>query len=103
MILKIENKLKSDSTHSVQKIRRQERERLDNLCDTFENNGIKARAHVYVGDPEKEIMKAAKEYQASMIILGSSSRTSIIERWMGSTTRTIAEKSIFPCLLIPSR
>jgi nucleotide-binding universal stress UspA family protein len=97
-----EKKLKSDSTHSVQKIRRKERERLDDLCDSFENDGIKARAHVYVGNPEKEIMKAAKEYQASMIILGSSSKTSIVERWMGSTTRTIAEKSIFPCLMIPS-
>ena len=96
-----EKKLKSDSTHSVQKIRRQEREKLDSLCDIFEDNGIKTRAHVYVGDPEKEIIKAAKEYQASMIILGSSSKTSIVERWMGSTTRTIAEKSIFPCLLIP--
>ena len=93
--------LKSKSTYLVQKIRRQERKKLDDLCDIFENNNIKTRAHVYVGDPEKEIIKAAKEYQASMIILGSSSKTSIVERWMGSTTRTIAEKSIFPCLLIP--
>ncbi len=96
-----EKNLKSKSTHLVQKIRRQERKKLDDLCDTFENNDIRTRAHVYVGDPEKEIIKAAKEYQASMIILGSSSKTSIVERWMGSTTRTIAEKSIFPCLLIP--
>ncbi|MCD4741088.1 MAG: universal stress protein [Desulfobacteraceae bacterium] len=97
-----EKQLKSKSTHKVQKIRKQERAKLDELCDTFEDNGIKTRAHVYVGDPEKEIIKAAKEYQASMIVLGSSSRTSIIERWMGSITRTIADKSIYPCLLIPS-
>lgn len=97
-----EKQLKSKSTHKVQKIRKQERAKLDELCDTFEDNGIKTRAHVYVGDPEKEIIKAAKEYQASMIILGSSSRTSIVERWMGSVTRTIADKSIYPCLLIPS-
>ncbi len=97
-----EKKLKNNSTHLVQKIRREERAKLDDLCDTFEDKGIKTKAHVYVGDPEKEIIKAAREYQASMVILGSSSRTSIVERWMGSTTRTIAEKSIFPCLLIPS-
>jgi nucleotide-binding universal stress UspA family protein len=97
-----EKKLKSDSTHSVQKIRREERAKLDTLCDVFEDNGIKTKAHVYVGDPEKEIIKAAREYQASMIIMGSSSKGSIMERWMGSITRTIAEKSIFPCLLIPS-
>lgn len=97
-----EKQLKSKSTHKVQKIRRQERAKLDELCDTFDDNGIKTRTHVYVGDPEKWIIKAAKEYQASMIVLGSSSRTSIVERWMGSITRAIADKSIYPCLLIPS-
>ncbi len=96
-----DKKLKSKSTHSVQTIRREERKKLDDLCDVFEEKNIKTKAHVYVGDPEKEIIKAAKEYQASMIILGSSSRTSIVERWMGSITQTIAEKSIFPCMLIP--
>jgi len=98
-----EKNLKSKSTHSVQKIRKQERKKLDDLCDIFEENGIKTRSHVYVGDPEKEIIKAGKEYQASIIILGSSSKTSIIERWMGSITRAIADNSIFPCLLIPSK
>ncbi len=97
-----DDRLKSKSTHLVQKIRKEEREKLDNLCETFENHGINTRAHVYVGDPEKEIIKAAKEYQASLIILGSSSKFSIVERWMGSTTRTIAEKSIFPCMIIPA-
>lgn len=103
-VMHVTNKknLKSKSTHSVQKIRREERKKLDNLCDIFEDNGIKSKSHVYVGDPEKEIIKAGREYQASLIILGSSSKTSIVERWMGSTTRAIADNSIFPCLLIPS-
>ncbi len=95
-------KLKSKSTHLVQKIRKQEREKLDELCDTFEEIGIRTRAHVYVGSPEKEIIKAGREYQASLIILGSSSKTAILERWMGSITKNIADYSVFPCLLIPS-
>jgi nucleotide-binding universal stress UspA family protein len=98
-----EKNLKSKSTHLVQKIRKEERKKLDDLCDVFEEDNIKARAHVYVGNPEKEIMKAGREYQSSIIILGSSSKNSITERWMGSITRTIADKSIFPCLLIPSK
>jgi len=95
--------LKSSDTHEVQKVRKIERKRLDDLCDELEEAGIKARPHVYVGDPQKEIEKAAKEYQASMIILGSSDKAAILERWVGSISKNIADKSLFPCLLIPGK
>lgn len=95
--------LKSSDTHEVQKVRKKERKKLDILCDELENAGLNARPHVYVGDPQKEIEKAAKEYQASMIILGSSEKTALIERWTGSISKNIADKSIFPCLLIPGK
>jgi nucleotide-binding universal stress UspA family protein len=96
-----EKDLKSSDNHEVQKVRKKERKRLDDLCDEFEDAGISARPHVYVGDPEKEILKAAKEYQATMIVLGFSEKTAILERWMGSISRNIADKSIYPCLLFP--
>ena len=95
--------LKSSDTHEVQKVRKKERKKLDALCDELEDAGLNARPHVYVGDPQKEIEKAAKEYQASMIILGSSEKAAIIERWTGSISKNIADKSIFPCLLIPGK
>ncbi len=96
-----EKDLKSLNTHEVQKVRKRERKRLDDLCEEFEAAGISARPHVYVGDPEKEILKAAKEYQATMIILGFSDRTALLERWMGSISRNVADNSIYPCLLFP--
>ncbi|MBU1397716.1 MAG: universal stress protein [Proteobacteria bacterium] len=98
-----ESALKSTDTHEVQKIRKSERKRLESLCRELEDAGIKARAHVYAGDPQKEIEKAAKEYQASMIILGSSDKAAILERWVGSISKNIADNSIFPCLLIRNR
>jgi len=98
-----ESTLKSVDTHEVQKVRKIERKRLDDLCDELEDAGINARPHVYVGDPQKEIEKAAKEYQASIVILGSSEKASILERWTGSISKNIADKSIFPCLLIPGK
>ena len=98
-----ESALKSPDTHDVQKVRKAERKRLDDLCGEFEDAGIKARPHVYVGDPEKEIEKAAKEYQASMIIIGSSEKAAILERWVGSVSKNIADKSVFPCLIIPGK
>ncbi|MBU8848001.1 MAG: universal stress protein [Desulfobacterales bacterium] len=98
-----EGALKSPNAHEVQKVRKAERKRLDDLCTELEAEGINARPHVYVGDPQKEIEKAAKEYQASMIILGSSEKAAILERWVGSISKNIADKSIFPCLLIPGK
>jgi len=95
--------LKSPDTHEVQKVRKAERKRLDALCDELENAGVNAIPHVYVGDPQKEIEKAAKEYQASLIILGSSEKAAILERWIGSISKNIADKSVFPCLLIPGQ
>ncbi len=96
-----EKDLKTDDAHMVQQVRKKEKKRLDDLCAEFEEKGITARPHVYVGDPETEILQAAREYQASMIILGFSDRTALMERWMGSITRNIADKSPYPCLLFP--
>ncbi len=96
-----EKDLKTADTHVVQQVRKKERNRLDDLCAEFEEKGISARPHVYVGDPETEILRAAQEYQASMIILGFSDRTALMERWMGSISRNIADKSPYPCLLFP--
>ncbi len=91
----------SHTSHTIQKARKQTRKKLEEVCDIFEERGITARAHIYIGNAEDEIEKAAREHQASMIVLGSSAKASWAERWIGSTPREIAEKSMFPCLLIP--
>ncbi len=96
-----ENKLTGSSSHDVQNERKTQRNKLDDLCGIFEKSGIDAQPHVYVGDAESEIEKAAREYQASLIILGTSRRHVLVERWMGSIPQSIADKSIYPCMLIP--
>ena len=96
-----QKELKGNSAMEVQGIRKKTRNKLDDICDMFENDGIKADAHVYIGDPDQEIEKAAREHQASMIVLGSSGKTAWVERWLGSTPQSIAEDSIYPTLIIP--
>jgi nucleotide-binding universal stress UspA family protein len=91
----------SGSAMSIQKTRKKMRRQLDGICDTFAAEGIAARAHVYVGNPEQEIEKAARECQATLIVMGSSAKAGWVERWLGSIPRTIAEKSVYPTLLIP--
>jgi nucleotide-binding universal stress UspA family protein len=96
-----EKELKSFSAMGVQKTRKETRKKLDEICDIFEAEGINARPHVYIGDPIQEIEKAAREYQATLIVAGSSGKATWLEKWIGSIPRTLAEKSIFPTLLIP--
>lgn len=96
-----EKDLKGSSAMAIQKTRKETRTKLEKICDAIEAEGIKARSHVYIGDPEEEIEKAARDCQATMIVLGSSAKTAWVEKWLGSTPRTIAEKSVYPTLLIP--
>ena len=96
-----QKKLKGTSAMGIQAIRKDTRKKLEEICDVFESEGVKADAHVYIGEADEEIEKAVREHQASMIVLGSSGKTAWVERWLGSTPQSIAEKSIYPTLLIP--
>jgi nucleotide-binding universal stress UspA family protein len=93
--------LSGSTVMEIQKTRRQKRSELDQICDDFEAAGIQARSHVYIGDPVKEIERAAREHQATMIVLGSSAKKDWVERWIGSIPREIAEESIYPTLIVP--
>ena len=96
-----EKDLNGTSAMEVQKLRKETRQKLEEICDTIETAGIDARAHVYIGDPDEEIEKAARDCQASMIVLGSSAKSAWVEKWLGSTPQKYAEDSIYPTLLIP--
>lgn len=98
-----EKELTGSSAMEIQKTRKQTRKKLDETCDIFEDAGIDAEAHVYIGDPVEEIETAARECQSSMIVLGSSGKADWVERWIGSIPRRIAEKSMHPTLIIPPR
>ncbi|OQY51862.1 MAG: universal stress protein family protein [Desulfobacteraceae bacterium 4572_88] len=96
-----ENALNSASAMAVQKTRKDGRRKLEEICDILEAEGIEARAHVYVGDPALEIERAAREHRASLMLMGTSGKSTWRERWIGSTPRALAEKSVFPTLLVP--
>ena len=93
--------LKEPSAMGVQKTRKKIRRKLDALCDLLIAEGIDASPAVYVGNPAKEIVMAAKEFNATMVITGTSSSPSLKEKLVGSTPRYLAEKTDIPTLLIP--
>jgi len=98
-----EKSLKSTSAMAIQKSRKKARQKLEEICDIFEAAGMDVKAHVYVGNTVGEIERAARECQATMVIAGTSGKGSLKERWIGSTTKMLTERSPFPTLLIPSR
>ena len=89
------------SAMEIQKVRKMSRSKLDDMVDRLGENGIEARGHVYIGEAEQEIERAAADFQASMIVLGSSGKSAWTERWLGSTPQIIAEKSAFPTFIVP--
>lgn len=93
--------LKEPSGMGVQKTRKKIRKKLDDICDIFIEKGIDATAGVYIGNTLQEIENAAKEYNASLVVTGISAKHSLRERLIGSTPKALADKSVFPTLLIP--
>ena len=89
------------SAMAIQKVRKQCRAKLDAIADRFDDRGIDVSTHVYIGDTEQEIERAAADCQSSMIVMGSSSKSAWTERWLGSTPQTIAEKSAYATLIVP--
>jgi len=98
-----EKDLNDASAKAIQKTRKEFRNKLEKICESFEAAGIKAREHVYIGDPDEEIENAAKDCQATLIVLGSSAKSAWVEKWLGSTPQKIAEESIYPTLVIPPK
>ena len=98
-----EKDLKETSAMGIQKTRKENRQKLDALCDDLEDCGITAKPHVYIGGAVAEIDKAARECQSSMIIAGSPRKRLWKDRWGTSISKGLAEQSIFPILLIPPR
>jgi len=96
-----ESDLKGDSAMAVQKTRKDTRKKLEKICDIFEVEGIHSRPHVYIGNVEKEIEKAAHECRATMIVAGTKQQPSWKDKILGSLTKTLIETSIFPVLLVP--
>ncbi len=96
-----ESSLNGDSAMAVQKTRKDTRNKLERICDIFEAEGIHSRPHVYIGNVEKEIEKAAHECRTTMIVAGTKQQQSWKDKILGSLTKTLIETSIFPVLLVP--
>lgn len=76
--------------------------RLVETRKIFLDEGIDAEAHVYAGKPPEEIMLAAREYNATSIVMGSSRKSPMQEILKRSCSYGVAEDAEIPVLFISS-
>jgi nucleotide-binding universal stress UspA family protein len=83
-------------------ISREEGERyLVDLVGKLLDKNIPLTGEVQRGDPAKEIVRAARDVQADMIVLGTHSKSAMDAFWFGSVTPKIATQTHIPLLLVP--
>jgi len=85
---------------ALMKMERENRKKLDDLCEALESEGIEAEYHLYIGDLT-QIENAAREREATLIATGTSGKSAWQARWLGSVSQQVAEISELPTLLVP--
>jgi len=95
-VAKLSNKMEA------QKVERKNKKRLDEVCDVLIKEKFDARPHLYIGNTEEQIEKGASEHRATMIVLGSRRKSIWKEKWSGSVSHSLADKSKLPILIIPA-
>jgi nucleotide-binding universal stress UspA family protein len=90
------------SKMEAHKVERETKKRLDEVCDTFVQERFDARPHLYIGDTEEQIQRGAAEHRATMIVLGTRQASAWKEKWSGSISHSLAEKSELPVLIVPA-
>jgi len=69
----------------------------------IEAAGIRVTRLVREGDPDKEIVAAAKEIGADLIVIGSHSKRTLWEVILGSVTEKVAKQAPCPVMIVSHR
>jgi len=75
-------------------------QKLKPIIDAAQEAGLKAQALIRHGNPAKEIVKAAIDIEADMIIVGSHSQRHIWEVLLGNTAEGIAKMAPCPVMIV---
>lgn len=103
-ILSKDNAYSSLLTDEVADAKREAMEKLSVIKDTIDKEfrSIACQSHVKVGEVVAEIITAAHDLNADMIIMGTLGANKLSKVIFGSNTASIVEKSDCPVLAVPS-
>jgi len=77
------------------------KEKLVETRKIFLDEVIDSEAHVYAGKPFEEILLAARDYDATFIVMGTSCKSSLKRIFSRSCSYRVAEEAIVPTLVVP--
>ena len=80
---------------------RQLRDRVEEIRTICLEETIDTESHIYAGKTPEEILLAAKDYKATLIVMGYGSKGLLKEIASGSACYQVAEESPVPVLIIP--
>jgi nucleotide-binding universal stress UspA family protein len=75
--------------------------RLCDLCDRVGREGTRTFAHEREGTVVEEILKAARELSADVIVMGTHGHGAVYNLLVGSVTEGILKANERPVLLVP--
>lgn len=87
-------------TEEERTLEREEERRLAQDVAEIEAAGVAVTKLVREGDPDREIIAAAKEVGADLIVMGSHSQRSIWDVVLGSTTEKVTKAAPCPVLVV---
>jgi len=77
------------------------KKKLQDTRRMFSSQGIDAEFHIYAGRTAEEIMLAAQDYHATLIVMGNSRKAAVRKIFPGRTVYKVAEETVVPTLFIP--
>ena len=80
---------------------RQLRDRVEEIRKICLEEEIDTESHIYAGKTPEEILLAAQDYKATLIVMGYGSKGIVKEITSGSTCYRVAEESSVPVLIVP--
>ncbi|MGH8579037.1 MAG: universal stress protein [Gammaproteobacteria bacterium] len=78
------------------------RQRLDKLAEKYQASGVKVSGCLLSGVPYAEIIRAAEDGSADLIVMGTHGRTGLAHLLMGSVAERVVRRSPIPVLTVPS-
>ena len=73
---------------------------LDQMAHPEREKGSLIETHLLKGDPPAEIVKAAKEFNCDLIVMGTHGRTGMEHFLMGSVVEQVIRSSAVPVLVV---
>lgn len=73
---------------------------LKSLESELKKNGLKVTTRMVIGNPLQEILKAEKEKDISITVIGSHGKSNLEEMFMGSVSEKVVRKCKKPVLVV---